>query len=798
MIPLLQIAESISIQQIKNPLSGNMKYLLAKVLFLFCAGTACAQTDPFTASLQQDLDRYYQFAAPQNIRLFFNQPQYATGDTVFYSVRVNAFDHSRSATGRMILAIRIIAASGSTILTQKVLVKDGVGYNQFAVGDVFKGGVYQVTVYTDAMIGSDPSSVATYPILINGTRNGRQLQDRVSMQFFPEGGYMVEGATNRIIVRGPADTEGAIIDIFDNHVASFRLNAQGYGVAYLKPQGDRKYFGVSGNRKYELPAATFDNISLMVSLSKDRSSVKVIGQMSPRSTLMDSVVRVVVSKDNNITYAANVKFDKTNRSLLINIPAEKFLSGLNHISLFSDHRTVLADRLIYFNEQREGSPLATLAQAKDQLAIREDGQLSIDLSSLRDKLTRPLAVTIYSEDLMSSRARTVLYENPILTTDSVAEEVRDAYWITQTVPQRWTNIFNCLKSPDKVYNENIFIRGHLFHPDREKRLEDSIKVCFFLLRDVMAYEIYPDKNGYFNFPLLLSFYGDDEVVYHIERKNKVLRDYKVRLKQDAVVPYRLHDYEFTNSPDRYFTFNDERRIIDSAYAVKEMLRVVASKREESPTAFLEDEIFGVDHKIVLTDYLLFPNMEETIREVIPALYHRWNNDDHVLRVIIEDLEFRPYDTPAMIIDGVMTDDVNYFMSLRPEDVYAIKIVTKPEKLTRLGSIANNGLVIVETKILNNALNVPKCEQIFMMSGLNPATGTFVLNRGSARPRVPDLRSCLYWNPALTLNQAGTAAVEFRTGDVTGKFVVEVRGLTADGNDIKLSKTFTVGFDGKPN
>ncbi len=773
-----------------------MKYLLAKFVFLFGALNALAQSDSFTTSLQLDLDRYYQLATPQKVALFFNQPQYAKGDTAFYSIRVNVNDLSKPGTDRMILTVKITGPNGATIQTQKVLLKGGVGYNQFPVTDAFKGGVYQVNVYNDATISADPSSVATYPILVSGQKNSRQLEDRANLQFFPEGGYIVEGVTNKIIVRGPSDSEGAIIDIFNNQVTGFRLNEHGYGVVYLKPQGDRKYFGVCENRKYEMPPTTFDHISLMVSLSKDRSSVKLIGQMSPGSTLRDSVVRLVVSKNNNVTYAAYVKFDKNNYSLLINIPSDKFLPGLNNISLFSDHRAVLADRPIYFKQQVSSPVTYTIELNNEQLAIRERGEVSIDFSGLRDKLTQPLAVTIYSEDLLSDKSRVVLREKPV-TADSVFDEVQDAYWITQAAPQRWTNILNYLSSPNKTFIENIFIRGYLSHPDPTKRLEDSVKVCFFLLKDVMSYEIYPDKNGYFNFPLLISFYGDDEVVYHVERKNKVLHDYKITLKQDAVVPYKLHDYKFAPSPSRYFTFNEERSTIDSSYAVHEMLKAAESKREESPTAFLEDEIFGVDYKVVLTDYLLFPTMEETLREVVPALYHRWNNGNHLLRVIIEDLEFRPYGNPIMIIDGVMTDDVNYFMSLKPEEVYAIKVVTKPEKLSRLGSIGNNGLVIVETKMLNNAVRVPKCTQAFNVSGLNPAVGTFSLNYGMSRPRVPDLRSCIYWNPALKLDQNGMATVKFQTGDVTGKFVAEVRGYTTDGKDVTISKTFTVGF-GKPN
>ena len=47
-------------------------------------------------------------------------------------------------------------------------------------------------------------------------------------------------------------------------------------------------------------------------------------------------------------------------------------------------------------------------------------------------------------------------------------------------------------------------------------------------------------------------------------------------------------------------------------------------------------------------------------------------------------------------------------------------------------------------------------------------------------RLPDARTLLYWNPSLKIGAPGKTQLDFYTSDQTGTYVVEVNGLTNDG------------------
>jgi len=50
--------------------------------------------------------------------------------------------------------------------------------------------------------------------------------------------------------------------------------------------------------------------------------------------------------------------------------------------------------------------------------------------------------------------------------------------------------------------------------------------------------------------------------------------------------------------------------------------------------------------------------------------------------------------------------------------------------------------------------------------------------------VKDDRQTLYWNPYLVTNEKGELSLSFFSNDLGGAVVIEVRGLTVEGNPIQ--------------
>jgi len=58
-------------------------------------------------------------------------------------------------------------------------------------------------------------------------------------------------------------------------------------------------------------------------------------------------------------------------------------------------------------------------------------------------------------------------------------------------------------------------------------------------------------------------------------------------------------------------------------------------------------------------------------------------------------------------------------------------------------------------------------------------------------RLPDFRNVLYWSPAINTNEKGQGSISFYTGDIPGKYLVEIQGISKDGYAGSSSFTFSV-------
>ena len=46
--------------------------------------------------------------------------------------------------------------------------------------------------------------------------------------------------------------------------------------------------------------------------------------------------------------------------------------------------------------------------------------------------------------------------------------------------------------------------------------------------------------------------------------------------------------------------------------------------------------------------------------------------------------------------------------------------------------------------------------------------------------IPDLRTTIYWSPALRIDSTGIATVEFYTSDSPSSYNIEIEGITTEG------------------
>jgi hypothetical protein len=365
----------------------------------------------------------------------------------------------------------------------------------------------------------------------------------------------------------------------------------------------------------------------------------------------------------------------------------------------------------------------------------------------------------------------------------------DHFLITQRWERApWKDVLE-KKTPINHYT-NIRFRGETVIRKTEELYLDSTFVTFFLQKNVMTYQTVTSK-GKFDMSLFFDFVGEDEVFYRIERRRKKLDDVGIVVTEYPSFNYSAIATVPTQKTDVFYQQERQHQMINRSFGFYRS--DTDYKNIKQANAQVEEEIFGPDVTIDLDKYTIFPTMEETLREIIPMVQHRRQKNESVVRIFFADLDQMAPESPMYIIDGVMTDDTDYFMKLKPAEVSKIKVVHSQEKLKTFGAIGLGGIIIVDTKLPGNEANVPRSKNSFRVHGLSEpiAVKPYVASKSNAR--IPDLRTNLLWAPEITTNENGEAAIDFYASDVTGEFQVRLEGMTLQGEPFYKEQTIKIAF-----
>jgi hypothetical protein len=247
-------------------------------------------------------------------------------------------------------------------------------------------------------------------------------------------------------------------------------------------------------------------------------------------------------------------------------------------------------------------------------------------------------------------------------------------------------------------------------------------------------------------------------------------------------------------PNSYSTFQLHNRLINRSFGFFQTASKAANANSlDDPNFSFEDEVSGADFTVKVDEYVVFPSMEELIREVIPNLQHRKVKGKSVVKVVLPDVGAAP-DGPLYIIDGIMTRDTDYFLQLKTTDIISIKVVKTDSKLRQMGPLARNGIVMVHTKGLGHDA-LKKVNTILPVKGMNRSTPfRKIEHAATVADRVPDFRSTLYWNPSVKVNADGMAQLDFYASDDVGHFLILINGITTDGRPFTKRDSIEVVFN----
>jgi hypothetical protein len=748
----------------------------------------------FQNQAQPGTQTYYQDVSPIKVHLSLNQDDFLAGDTIFFRAVVQPVGELAPASMRTILNIQLRNDVGAILQHQTVRIEKGEAANQLILSPALPSGNYRVVAYNDWMEKYDPSLYFQKSIRIGDTSVKKESYASNSYRVYPEGGILIAGLSQQIIVSGVPGATGLVVNNGNETVQEFKLDEYGLASFSMTPSREQKYTARfnDGASTIALPEVKADGFAVNLA-ERNEHVVKVDVRLPAESTLRSKQILFTATSQGKSFHSGTFQMNEQ-QAVRIELPLAYLPAGIGSFSLWSDNQ-VVAERLFYIPENSPVNP--TIKLPGESFSTRQKVDVTIKLpEGLKGTANSKMAVTVFntrnatSQDDKNIENHWNLYYG-ISNTSAVPVNlfaapqnaaVIDLFLATQN-SRRPLRPAPDTKQP--FYSTRIHVTGEAFTAIGEP-VPDSAKINLLLQRSVSMYYAYV-KNGRFDAGIWMDFFGEEEIFYRVVYNDKILEGAYLVPDRRAVELNKMPEQEEAN------TFSGIRRSINNSFQYYRSgsgsLKPSALNKE------FEDELFAPDVQVKLADYILFPTMAETLREVVPYVQHRKEKGKDVVRVTLRVGEFKrtALEKPLLVIDGIVTDDTDLFMRMKPADILTIKVINVKEKLDMFGDLGVGGIILVETKIPDFALTMPKPETIIKAIGHSEPLSFRAAQYNPSNGRVPDLRTNLFWSPNVVTNEKGEAVISFYTNDIAGDFVIKAEGLTNDGKPFSAQENFEVKF-----
>lgn len=410
-------------------LGVNKRTLLVALLFL-SVSSICAQQIGNEAPIMSYLREAMHFnrAIPQEkVYLHLDNTGYFENETVWFKAYLVRTDRSSPSDLSKVLYVELLNMSGDVIKTTKWPV-DSLGQSRgdLKLDSLLGSGFYEIRAYTRYMtswgplacysrvipVFKKPSEEGNYSDLSIRPRlykhrdpNNRDRSDSlhakamdeglsssemlktISVQFFPEGGKLVEGKKSRVALMAaddngyPYQSEGVVVNGNGDVLALVNTDSLGRGVFEVTPDGsplsmqmrNRKSGESRSVQIFPLPPAEKEGCVLTLDAVSDDMLVSV--QCS--DSLVGSPLGCVLMHEGNILYC-----DTMEALPLVEIELDRSRQhpGVSQFTVFDSLGRILAERRFFICPRSSSDDRVLVSSAATRL--RPCGKVILDVQSL--------------------------------------------------------------------------------------------------------------------------------------------------------------------------------------------------------------------------------------------------------------------------------------------------------------------------------------------------------------------------------------------------------------------------------
>jgi len=798
----------------------------------------------FTDLVKEKLETYSSINYPEKIYIQTDKPYYSLDENIWFtSYLVDGISHEKSKKST-VLYVELINDKDS-ILDKKQLYTNAVtATGDFKISKKWKQGKYLLRAYTNAMRNQGSDYFFQKEILILATKKNDSLQEgsiasksthkitndfelpRPDLNFYPEGGYLIEGIQNKIAIKiknkllGETLITGTINDNEGTEVFNFKTLKFGLCYFTLNPEPNKSYYAsiyINGaEERYPLPKALPKGYTLNLVNNGDHILIDV--NSTTETGLKGSFL---VGHQRGQLFFSKLETSIKNK-YSINLPTKDLKNGVAHITLFDPSGNPFCERLVYINNPSKNATIH-IKKDKNILKSRKKQTISLDvtdtnglrLSSFLSMAVRDLAA--FPQNTHSENIKTWL----LLNSDLRGEIKNPGYFFEKEndYKRRYlldlvmlTNGWRRFTWNELLYEEQnktkfsvekgIHIKGRTLNLNSPYRAKTAATRMSFLGKRILQENQQSNANGVFDYGPFVFF---DSIPTLIEAR---LSNFKSKEKHNRNVLILLNKS------------NSSPKISRNA-----LLKSTISD-EKQMTAFLKISKYMQDINLefdkkrrLLDEVVIKAKKEEVLDEKRQAMNDRTNYGEPSDRIVMDELlgsesqsifdllryvsgvsvsgtsvSIRGGGSPAFYLDGMQIDST-FLESISSSEISFIDVLKGVDAAAFMNG--GNGVIALYSATGTNTLskNVKRKPGIidFKSKGFYTAKEFYAPDHinGAEELMKVDIRTTLHWEPQIRILETDKAEISFFTSDSKGDYLIEVEGISDTGIPVYSWTTFTV-------
>ena len=770
-------------------------------------------------SVQQQFEKFSRNYAQEKLYLHTDKNFYLAGEIIWFKIYAVDGEIHRPLNFSKVAYVEILDRFNKPVLQAKISLSEKGGSGSFYLPLTLNSDNYTIKAYTNWMKNAGASSFFDKSISIVNTikpAEGKFQPDtmRVTANFFPEGGNLVQGIETKIAFRiadqygKGVNARGVITNDNGDTIQNFSSYRFGIGTFTFKPSAGNNYKAtvfLPEGKSFTSPLPTVYDYGYVMNVSDNKDGrwkVRIKAKSKEIGLRGEKVFLLVHTRQ--VFKVAEAGYVNYENDLVLYVNKERLTDGVSHFTLFNKEQQPVCERLIFTRPKNKNS-----LDINSDKAIYEKRQLvKLAISSDADQLSDSsnFSLAVFHVDSLQKFDEADIASYLWLTSDLRGNvESPGFYFSSETNVDdatdnlllihgwrrfRWETLLASKPSAPRFIPE---YRGHLITAKVTNTTDEKVAndvECFLSIpgNPFGFYAGGTNDKGFVQFDVK-NYYGPEEII--VQAGRDTVSKYRI----DILSPFSEY-HQKVSLPFLLPQKGNEKLLTGKSIAMQSQNIFVADSIRRFIPPVLPDTFpfFGKpEYSYRLDDYKRFTTMEEVLREYVLSINVVLRNGKLYMSIFDDALKTVYTDQLLVLLDGVPLMNYHKIFSYDPLKVKKLDVI--PTRY-QVGGVNFKGIASFETqqgKFDGFELTPPGVIAIDY-EGLQLQREFYspvYENSKEREKRIPDFRSTLHWTPNVQTDNAGKGFARFFTSDQAGKFLTVLQGFNKSGEPVSTLNYFEV-------